>query len=599
MPRIKLSSIENIRQRVNIVDVVEPYVSLKRSGSRFVGLSPFNPEKTPSFNVDSDKGFFYCFSSKNGGDLIKFVMLMENLSYPQAIEWIANRFQITLEYEEDGSQAEERTLRAQMFEIYEVATAFYRNTFLSDTMEGRFAREYWERERGFSKELGSQFDIGFAPLNSAELLLSLKRKKFTEEGLVQCGLFYGKDSRSLHPRFNARLMIPIRDLQGRVIAFTARLTKLTPQNHDVEKSKYINSPETLIFSKKQMVFNLDKARVAAKKTGKFLLVEGQLDALRCVEKGIEHVVAPQGSAVSEEQMLLLKRYADGIDCLLDNDRAGHEAALKVLLLAVKCGLFIRFLPLNGDKDPDELLCKGGKPAFDAIESQAQSPIAFAYNILVPHPGSATVQEKQQALQKIFEIIRQCPSSVMQDDCLRNLSQVGGFERSSLEKDFKGQAHGATATFAPITKKYAEFLTKVEDELLLLCLSYPDVSKKISHVIDYKWINTDSIEGRVLLRFLNDYREDLWLGIEHIDQLIENESEHEIIYKLMVHNHHYEHPIEVANKALVALHTKFVDSCIKIHTENLNKVNEDKEMQKQLLKQIRELRKEYGKTPQLS
>lgn len=598
MPRIKASSIEELRHRVNIVDVVEPYVALKRSGSSYKGLSPFNPEKTPSFHVHPDKGFFYCFSSKNGGDMFRFVILMEQLEFPEAVEFIANRMNIPLEYEEDGSPPEARSLRKELFEIHEIATDYFHQAFLAETESGKYIRHYWLNERGFSQELAQTFQIGFAPLDDTRLLERLRKKHYSSEALVRSGLFYGGEhSSNLRLRFNARLMIPIRDIQGRVIAFTARQTKMTPQTHEVEKSKYINSPETPIFIKKQMLFNLDRARTAAKDTGRFLLVEGQLDALRCFEQGIGHAVAPQGSAVSEEQILYLKRYANGLDCLLDADKAGRDAAMRVLPIALRCGIDVRFLPLPQGQDPDDLLRAGGEAAFTELEKHAENAMTFAVKTLLPNPITASSIEKQTALKKLYEIIRLCPSSVMQDDFIKEISRLTYIERGSLERDlrqFGGQRPQPTTGIN--SKKHSEWLTTAEDELLLLAINHPEVCHGVAHIIDHKWINTENPKGRLLARILVEYREDLWSGTETIDSLIENEEEQSIAYFLLNVKHHYEEPTEVANKAIKALHKRYIDTAIK--QQLLALANSAPEQQILIMETVQKMRSELSETPQL-
>lgn len=597
MPRIKASSIEELRHRVNIQDVVETYVSLKRSGSSYKGLSPFNPEKTPSFYVHPDKGFFKCFSSGHGGDMFKFVMLLENLDFPEAVEMIANRFGVQLEYEEDGNAPETRSLRKQIFEIHEVATLFFRECFLSDDAGGRFIRDYWEKERQFSPELAEDFQIGYAPPEAPELLQRLRQKRFEQEALVKSGLFYGSDARRL--RFRGRLVIPIRDIQGRVIAFTARQTAQTPQDFDGEKAKYLNSPETPIFVKKNMLFNLDRARSAARDTGRFLLVEGQLDALRCAEKGVLHAVAPQGSGLSEEQVLLLKRYAGGLDCLLDGDKAGRAAAMRVLPMALRCGMDIRFLPLEPGNDPDDLLRTGGREGFDALESRADTAMRFAVQSLLADPLQASAREKQDALRMLFEIIQQCPSAVMQDDFLGEISRLMALERASLERDYKNM-NTRSHPSAPLKKTEdfpAQGLTTAEDELFLILLHHGEIAAEIAPLIEDSWIQTDTTRGRLLCRFLAEYREDLWPGIEKLHELLDDDQEHALAYAYLAREPDFENPVDVANAVLTALHKKHIEQQVRRirHALTQSASNEDAIA---LIRQRQELREQLQQTPRL-
>lgn len=597
MPRIKASSIDALRHRVNLHDVVEPYVALKRSGSSYKGLSPFTTEKTPSFYVHPDKGFFKCFSSGLGGDLFKFIQLKENLEFPEAVEFLARRFNIPLEYEEDGTTPETRSLRKQLFEIHEAATTYFRHAFLDP--KATAIRDYWEKERGFPATLGEDFQIGYAPVKGEGLLQALQKKHFDGDALVACGLFYGQHPRQLRPRFRGRLMIPIRDVQGRVIAFTARQTAMTPQDHDVEKAKYINSPETPIFIKKQMLFNLDRARTAVNDSGTFLLVEGQLDALRCYSAGLRHTVAPQGSGISEEQIILLKRYANSLDCLLDGDRAGRQAALRVLPLALKVGLNINFLPLEPGQDPDDLLRTGGLDAFRDLEQHRESPMAFAIQTLLPQGPESPPATKQEALKGLFAIVQQCPSSVLQDDFIAEISQRLRVERGSLERDFR-QTETAAPLSSPSTSEREmrpEWLTSAYDELLLLLLHYKELAQEIAEIIDSQWIDKETVAGRLLDRFLGAYQEDLWPGVDYLHELLEDDQEHALAYSLLVREPNYEDPFVVANAAIASLHKKHVEA--RMRALRLEIASAPAEKAPTLQRQIIHLRQALNDTPQLT
>jgi len=316
MPVIKLSCVRDLKLRVNLADVVSRVVTLKKAGgSRLKGLCPFHNEKTPSFNVDTDKGFFKCFGCGKAGDLISFVRETEQLGFTEAVEALGQRFNIPIEYEEGsgGPSREERSLRQEIYEIHDLAAEHYHQAFKAATPTGEFMRTYWVEKRKFELALADEFKIGAAAPADDGLAAALLKRKFSEDALRQCGLFFVRDGAmiglgSLKPRFRGRLMIPIRDHQGRVVAFTARQTDLTPEDDPAREAKYVNSPETPIFTKGNLLFNLDRARTNVGDGKPFVMVEGQLDALRCWSVGLKSAIAPQGTSITEPQLVLLRRY---------------------------------------------------------------------------------------------------------------------------------------------------------------------------------------------------------------------------------------------------------------------------------------------------
>jgi DNA primase len=332
---------------------------------------------------------FKCFSSGMAGDIFTFVMETERLNFQEAAESLAQRFGVPLEYEKGALPREERSLRQMLFDIHDLATAYFQEYFKSSGSEPEQVREYWTGERGFDLDLAESFQIGLAPVDGSELRRRLTDRKFTLEALAKCGLFYqrgnGDRPEAYHARFRNRLMIPIRDHQGRVVAFTARQLAITPPDDPTREAKYINSPETPVFNKGHLLFGLDRARLEAGETNPFLLVEGQLDVIRCHEQGIKTAVAPQGTAITESQLALMKRYAPTVECLLDADSAGQKAALRLLPMAVKTGLEARFLTLPKGEDPDTYLRRGGRDALESLRRESASPCNSPYGIFYPTP----------------------------------------------------------------------------------------------------------------------------------------------------------------------------------------------------------------------
>jgi len=455
VPKIKKHSIEDVRARASFEVLAGDYTALKKAGSSWKGLSPFAPEKTPSFYVHPDKGFFYCFSTAQGGDIFKFVMLKEGLGFQEAVERVATRFGIPLEYEEiDAGEAPvDRALPQQLLRLHDAATAFYAAAFQSSDAGGRFAREYWAGRR-FTPETAREFCIGFAPVTGGTLARFLLDRGFEAETLAVCGLFFGMnhspDPLRWRPRFRGRLMIPIRDTQGRVVAFTARKLDITPADDPAHDAKYVNSPETAVFHKSRILFNLDKAREAVREAERakpaepvpIILVEGQLDAIRAHTCGLRNTVAGQGTSVTIDHFRLLKRFASRVDLLLDADRAGTAAVVSKIPLAFKAGLDARVLTVPGGKDPDEFFADAAGDAArlaearEAVLGTLTGAIPFAVRALIPPGVVCSEQRKGEVLQTLYGIAAEVESRVRQSEMVREISTLTVSDPIAVNRDFQ-------------------------------------------------------------------------------------------------------------------------------------------------------------------
>ncbi len=560
MPAIKPTCVRDLKLRVNIVDVVSRVATLKRAGARFKGLCPFHNEKSPSFHVDPDKGFFKCFGCGKAGDIISFVRETEQLGFTEAIEALGQRFNVPIEYEDGaGPTREERSLRQEIFDIHELAAEHYHQAFKADTTDGRWMRAYWTDNRKFSPELAEEFKIGCAPPADTGLSAALLKRKFTEDALRQCGLFFVREGvvltlGALRPRFRGRLMIPIRDHQGRVVAFTARQTDLTPEDDPAREAKYVNSPETPIFSKSHLLFNLDRARTHAKEGHPFVLVEGQLDALRCWSVGLKTAIAPQGTSITEGQLHLLRRYHSQVECFFDGDSAGQKAALRFLPLALKTGFEVRFLGAAGDTkiDPDLLFREKGLRAYDELRDQSRTAMQFACASLLPDPNNAGAEQKNRAAQAIYDIIRQSESEVIRSQFLDEVATLLRLPLSALKKDF------ATANVqrpAPVERVEpgpvepppapVQNTHSPEQHLLLLILHYEQLGKPLCQHLPHDWIDNTQTAGALLNRFLAEFEQDAWPGKDHLDPLLETQEERALVASLLFESTELDEPQKVA------------------------------------------------------
>ena len=344
MARIKDESVEAVKATADIVTLVEGYTRLRKSGARFVGLCPFHQEKTPSFGVSPDRGTFKCFGCGEGGDAIAFVEKQENLDFVGAIEFLADRFNVPLEYEESSpEQDRQRRQRERLFALLEQATAFYER-YLWESPRGEAARAYLE-SRGLGEEVCRAYRLGLAP-GGATLARKAREKGFTAQELSAAGLA----NRRGNDYFNGRLLFPLADARGRVRGFQARKLR----EDDPLRAKYVNSPEGELFRKGDLLYGLDRARTAIAKQERAVVVEGNTDVLALHQAGLEPVVASMGTALTDRQLKELSRLTHKAWLCFDGDAAGEAATLRGMELAAAQGFDVRVVTLPPGRDPADL-----------------------------------------------------------------------------------------------------------------------------------------------------------------------------------------------------------------------------------------------------
>ncbi|HSI07764.1 MAG: DNA primase [Rariglobus sp.] len=571
MPVIKPTCLRDVKLRVNIVDVVGRVATLRKAGSRFKGLCPFHNEKSPSFHVDPDKGFYKCFGCGKAGDVITFVRETEQLTFTEAMETLGKRFGIPIEYEEGsgGPSREERSLRQEIFDIHETAAEHFHQVFKSASPTGDWMRAYWTDKRRFTAELADEFKIGAAEPSGNELAAALLKKKHSEDALRQCGLFFIREGsvlglNSFKSRFRGRLMIPIRDHQGRVVAFTARQTDLTPEDDPAREAKYVNSPETPIFSKSNLLFNLDRARSHVGEGKPFVLVEGQLDSLRSWSVGLKTAIAPQGTSITEGQLILLRRYHTQVECFFDGDSAGQKAALRFLPMALKAGLEVRFLGGATDTkiDPDLLFLEKGITGYDQVRAGALSAMAFACRALLPSPETATPEQKARIAAELHALILNVESAVARSQFIAEAASILRLPLSALQQDFDSQRlryerqQASRPSPAPIeTQEVVAPPTQIatkdtpEHHLLLTILHFEKIGPTLARTLPHEWIDLTHPAGALLNRFLAEFEQDAWPGRDHLDDLLENAEERTLVASLLFESPQFEDPVKVTNEGL--------------------------------------------------
>ena len=589
---ITRSSIENLKHHVDLYQVVADYVTLQRSGSAWKGLSPFSQEKTPSFYVYPDKGFFYCFSTSQGGDAIKFIQLKENFTFMEAVEALAERFNFKLEYEtRSGQVANDRSgsslKRLRM--IHDYASQYYRKAFLANYSEGQGAREYWEQERGFSLEDAEKHTVGYAPSDGNHFYEHLKQQGFQDSEMEASGLFFPRGNRGGKPmaRFRGRLMIPIRDLTGNVIAFTGRKMAQTPKNDPAFEAKYVNSPKTDLFNKGTLLFGLHIARKAVSDERPFVMVEGQLDAIRCWTEGFEEVLATQGTAITEIQLGKLKNYCPMLIMCLDGDAAGTKAALRVLPMALAVGLELKFIRLSEGDDPDSYLRREGRAGFQQLLDSAKGAVPFlAETYFDPENRSAAALSR--SAEQCFEIIAKSSSRIVKDRMIEELAMAAQLDFRMMKSDFQSferkqtgqQRFEETRTAKePGNEKPSERLRTAENDLLQLVIQQPTVREEIRHVDLSGIIDTTAIEGRLLLRASAELREDPhWSPEQDSKNICEDDTELNVIYRLLAEEPEEENPVEKCRTCISTMQLRYDKRRLREIDQRLNRggslTNED-------------------------
>ena len=369
-----MDTVEQIKAKLSIVDVVSPYVKLTKSGRNWKGLSPFNKEKTPSFYVNPERGTYYCFSSGQGGDHFEFIQKMEGVDFKGALKILAEKAGVEIVYQ-GGSSREDKDKKDRLYEAMARAEALYTAELLLGKEVPGSAYAY-AKSRGLSDEAIALWGLGYAPEAWRAVLEKLGEAGFTNQELIAAGLVKEADEKkgTFYDRFRNRLMFPIRDSAGRTVAFTGRA--LDPN----DQAKYLNSPETDLYRKSEILFGMDKAKDAIRQRGFALLVEGQMDLLHLHQIGFTNTIALSGTALTPQHLSLIKRYADNLMLALDSDRAGLNASMKNAIAALKGGMRVKAVKLPVGKDPADLAIEDPKDLTKRI-ADAKPIVEFFLSVL--------------------------------------------------------------------------------------------------------------------------------------------------------------------------------------------------------------------------
>lgn len=459
--------IDEIRQRSDIISIISEYTALTKKGHSHTGLCPFHHEKTPSFSVSEDKQMYYCFGCGAGGNVITFVMQKENMTFPEALQFLAERAHIDLDAAEKmQGQNGGVNKKALHLEIYKKAARFY--YYSLQLKENEQALDYFHK-RGITSDVIKHFGLGYAPAEYNILYQNMKREGYEDEDLLETGLFLkSKKNGMLFDRFSDRVMFPIFNLNKKVIAFGGRIL-------GEGQPKYLNSPESLLFDKSRTLYGLHIAR--NEKHPYYILVEGYMDVIAMHVAGFTQTVASLGTAFTDGHAKLLKRYTQQVVILYDNDGAGKKAALRAIPILRSNGINVKVLQLTDAKDPDEFLKKHGADEMKKLLDEAESHIWFRIKEIESTYHLELPDEKVKFLQEVAKLIGSLESSIEQSIYSEEISQKYQINQDALQaevkKYYQSEAKSIQAVKAPkVQESLGGGTLPMQLEFLCTLYNYP-------------------------------------------------------------------------------------------------------------------------------
>ncbi len=423
--RIPQTFLDDLLSRLDIVEVIDRRVKLKKAGKNYTARCPFHEEKTPSFSVNPDKQFYYCFGCGAGGNALGFVMDYENVDFPQAVDTLAGTLGLEVPREQTGGRAAPQVSHKPLYDLLEQVARFYQQQLRQHPQASR-AVDYL-KQRGLTGVIAKQFDLGFAPPGWDNLLQQFGGDDAMRKRLLETGMLVQNEAGKTYDRFRDRVVFPIRDQRGRVIAFGGRVL-------GDDKPKYLNSPETPIFHKGRELYGLYQARQANRSLQRMLVVEGYMDVIALAQHGINNATATLGTATSRDHLERIYRLCPEVVFCFDGDAAGRKAAFRALEAALPCmedGRAARFLFLPEGQDPDDAVRAGGQDGFEALLAQAQPLEEFLFNAVAEDLDIDSLDGRARLSKLALPYLRQLPEGVYRELMYRELARRTGLELHSL------------------------------------------------------------------------------------------------------------------------------------------------------------------------
>jgi DNA primase len=479
---IPQETIDRVRSQTDIVQVISEYLTLKKAGSNFRALCPFHKEKTPSFNVNPAKQIFHCFGCGVGGNVFSFLMRHEGFAFPEAVRFLAER--VGIEIKQGQTAPGQGEIRERLFELYEYARRFYHQCLLkSPKAEG--ARKYLE-QRQLSEKAIETFSLGYAPKEWDSFLSAARRKGFKPDLLLEGGLAKKSAEGRVYDAFRNRVMFPIWGLSAKVIAFGGRTL-------GDDKAKYINSPETAIYHKGNILYNLNRAKKEISNKDSVIVVEGYTDAIRLVLGGVENAVASSGTAFTQAQARLLKRYAGEVVLVFDSDSAGVQAAGRGIEVLLGQDLAVRVAVLPSGQDPDEFVLENGAEAFRGVVEESRNFIEFHVESALAGKSGAEVEQRIKTANTLALLVGKIPDPIRREEYLRLVAS-----KLDMKPEVLAKASQKGASGDKIEEEVTHFerrLRREEKEYLLLVRMLIERPERIGRVREH--LDAGSIQSEPL------------------------------------------------------------------------------------------------------
>jgi len=561
---------EQIRAASDIVDIIGSYLPLKKTGANFTALCPFHKEKSPSFNVNPHKQIFHCFGCHKGGDVFNFVRDYENIGFMDAVRRLAERAKIPLEFENTPGAQESRHLKDQLLDIHEQLTTRWQNC-LANEAAGQLARDYLAK-RGVSADAIKLFRIGAAPELWDDTVNWAKSKNFSIETVEKAGLIIKKEEAGrYYDRFRGRLMFPICDEQGRVIGFSGRVL-----SGDEKTAKYVNSPETPIFTKSKIFFGLDKSKRAILDAGFAIICEGQLDLIACFTNGVQNIVAPQGTAFTESHARIIKRYANEVVLCFDSDNAGQNAIVRSLDHLLASGLAVRVAVVPTPHDPDSFIKSNGGAAFNELIKNAAGFFDYYLNRLCATNEINSDKGRLVILKSMAESVHKTGNFVLIDTYAQKTALRLGVPPESVRTEFKKNPAPHTATRAGEEESFesAEPVAEaappspIELHLLKLLLQHDELIATAALNLDVNWILHPHVRQIVYLRFAAQEHE-TWHNLAEFLDSCESPEQRNLITEAVAEDRKIPNPETQLADMTLKLRNQFLDRQIGALTQKIS------------------------------
>ena len=603
MAGISPATLERIRAASDIVDVIGAYLPLKKAGANFTALCPFHKEKTPSFSVNAHKQIFHCFGCHKGGDVFTFVKEYENIGFVDAVRRLAERAKIPLEFDNNPAAQESRHLKDQLLQIHDQLATRWQNCFANEAA-GQLARDYLKK-RGVLDEAIKLFRLGAAPEAWDDTVNWAKSKGYELDLVEKAGLVIKKSetpesnpqtpdarpqTRNFYDRFRGRLMFPICDEQGRVIGFSGRVL-----SGDEKTAKYVNSPETPIFTKSKIFFGLDKSKRAILDAGFAIVCEGQLDLIACFMAGVQNVVAPQGTAFTDQHARILKRYVDEVVLCFDSDEAGQNAAVRSLDHLLASGIAVRVAVVPAPHDPDSFIKANGGEAFRKLVESAAGFFDYYLNRLCKQNDPASDKGRLAILHDMAEAVHKTGNVVLVDTYAQKTALRLGVSPEAVRAEFKkvpatqtGPVADEDESFESAESTEAPRPSNHEFHLLKLLLLNDNLVAWAALHLDTNWISHPFVR-RLIEQRLAAQTDESWKSLTAFLDACDSAEMRNLVTEAVAENRKIPNPDQQIADVVLKLRNLFLDRQIAALTQKASQPGMPEAEQNELLRERENLR----------